>query len=56
MSEKPTPTLCEWAGVVQRIEQLFRTFYERVPLDPVLAPVFVDMPAEHFQTVAHFVV
>jgi hemoglobin len=49
------PTLYEWVGGIERIEQLFMRFYERVRVDSVLAPVFAKMPAEHFQTVAYFV-
>jgi len=55
MNEKSTPTLYEWAGGIERIEALFKKFYERVVADPVLASVFSEMPLEHFRTVAHFV-
>jgi hemoglobin len=55
METKEIPTLYDWAGGVQRIETLFMRFYERVPADPVLAPVFSKMSSEHFRTVAHFV-
>src|SRR3984893_10637734 len=49
------PTLYEWCGGIERIEALFRKFYEAVRADDVLAPVFAEMPAEHFQVVGHFV-
>lgn len=49
------PTLYQWAGGLDAIEALFRRFYQRVPADPLLAPVFAGMPESHFQTVAHFV-
>src|SRR5882762_7192953 len=55
MTTKQVPTLYDWVGGIERLEALFRTFYERVPGDPVLGPVFSAMPAEHFRTVAHFV-
>jgi hemoglobin len=55
MTTKDIPTLYEWAGGIERIEALFSMFYQRVPADPILAPVFSEMPAEHFRTVAHFV-
>jgi hemoglobin len=55
MSQKSAPTLCEWVGGIERIETLFMKFYERVTADAVLAPVFSEMPSEHFRTVAHFV-
>ena len=50
-----TPTLFEWVGGFDKIKDLFQRFYDRVPEDPILAPVFVGMPAEHFETVARFV-
>ena len=34
------PTLAEWAGGSAAFEALTRRFYEKVPNDPVLAPVF----------------
>lgn len=49
------PTLYEWAGGIAAIQNLFKVFYDRVPHDIILAPVFKDMPPTHFQTVAHFV-
>jgi len=53
--ETKTPTLYEWAGGIDRLEALFAAFYERVPSDPVLAPIFAQMSKDHFHTVAHFV-
>jgi hemoglobin len=55
MTTKPVPTLYEWVGGAETIEALFRMFYERVPVDPVLGPVFAEMSADHFRTVASFV-
>ena len=55
MTQANVPTLCEWIGGFDVIEALFRRFYERVRTDKVLGPVFANMPATHFQTVAHFV-
>ena len=55
MSATTVPTLYEWAGGGERIELLFMRFYERVRLDPVIGPVFAEMPSDHFLTVAHFV-
>jgi hemoglobin len=54
MSAK-VPSLYEWAGGIGKIAALFQAFYDRVPHDPVLGPVFAGMPREHFSTVAHFV-
>jgi hemoglobin len=53
--EVKTPSLYEWAGGIDRIEALFAEFYERVPADEVLAPVFARMSKEHFRIVANFV-
>ena len=55
MSDKEIPTLYQWAGGIDRIQGLFKAFYARVPNDPLLGPVFAQMHAEHFETVAHFV-
>lgn len=49
------PTLYEWAGGREKIETLFRRFYEKVPKDAVVGPVFAKMPAHHHKIVAHFV-
>ena len=53
--QKKIPTLYEWVGGIAVIQNLFMRFYERVRSDDILGPVFKDMPATHFQTVAHFV-
>ena len=55
MIEEKVPTLYEWVGGIEAIERLFKAFYERVTGDSILAPVFADIPADHFQTVAQFV-
>ena len=55
MTAAQIPTLYEWVGGIERIEALFKAFYERVPTDPILAPVFAKMAPEHFETVARFV-
>jgi hemoglobin len=55
MATKQVPTLYEWAGGIDAIEGLFMNFYERVPADPLLGPVFARMSPQHFRTVAHFV-
>jgi hemoglobin len=41
MESKAIPTLYGWAGGLERLEDLFKTFYERVPAEPVLAPVLI---------------
>lgn len=57
MSGQPpaVPTLFDWMGGLAMFTRLTETFYARVPQDPVLAPVFRDMPAEHRAHVALFV-
>ena len=54
MADKEIPTLYRWAGGSERLEMIFQAFYDRVPSDPVLGPVFAGMAPEHFETVAHF--
>jgi hemoglobin len=49
------PTLYEWAGGLPAFERLTALFYERVPQDPLLAPVFAEMSPEHARRVAHFI-
>jgi hemoglobin len=52
---RTTPTVYEWLGGAPALERLFLTFYERVPSDAMLAPVFAEMPPEHARRVAAFV-
>ena len=41
------PTLFEWAGGLPALTRMTRLLYEKhVPADPLLAPLFADMPAE----------
>lgn len=49
------PTLYEWMGGGEALRTLIERFYEKVPADPLLAPLFAHMPAEHFQHVAAFI-
>jgi hemoglobin len=53
---KPTPTLYEWAGGSDAFHRLTSLFYARVPDDPVLAPVFAHMDAEHPAHVADWLI
>jgi hemoglobin len=48
------PTLYEWLGGSETLDRLISRFYEKVPGDELLAPVFARMPKEHFQHVADF--
>jgi hemoglobin len=49
------PTLFEWMGGLPALERLIDTFYERVPKDPVLGPVFATMSPEHAKHVTAFI-
>ncbi len=49
------PTLLEWMGGAEALQALIARFYEKVPKDEVLAPVFAQMPKEHFEHVAAFI-
>jgi len=51
---KPVPTLYEWLGGLPALRKLTEEFYRRVPNDPLLAPVFAHMPADHPEHVALF--
>ena len=53
--ERAVPTLYEWMGGAPAIERLITRFYQQVPLDPVLAPVFARMSPDHAPHVAQFV-
>jgi hemoglobin len=48
------PTLYEWLGGMPALEQLTSLFYSRVADDPILAPVFANMSADHPRHVAEF--
>jgi len=49
------PTLHEWLGGSEALSRLIERFYEKVPSDPLLAPLFASMPKEHFEHVAQFI-
>jgi CDGSH-type Zn-finger protein/truncated hemoglobin YjbI len=47
------PTIFEWAGGLPALTRMTRLFYEKhVPQDPVLAPLFATMSADHPERVA----
>lgn len=47
------PTLFEWAGGLPALTRMTRLFYEKhVPDDPLLAPLFAEMSADHPERVA----
>lgn len=49
------PSLAEWAGGVPAFQALTDRFYQKIPLDPILAPVFAGMDPHHAQHVAAFI-
>ena len=54
MPDDSVPTLYEWLGGLDPLMRLTARFYEHVADDPVLAPVFARMDAEHPKHVAVF--
>jgi hemoglobin len=48
------PTLYDWIGGIEPLQRLTTEFYRRVPNDPLLAPVFAHMDADHPEHVALF--
>jgi hemoglobin len=48
------PTLYAWLGGIEALQRLTKRFYERVPANPTLAPVFTHMNPEHAMHVATF--
>jgi hemoglobin len=49
------PSLLEWLGGQEALEALTTRFYEKVPADPLLQPLFAGMPKEHFKNVSAFI-
>jgi hemoglobin len=47
-----TPTLYEWAGGTEAFDRLTEVFYRHVRDDPIVGPLFADMPPEHPHKVA----
>lgn len=48
------PTLYTWLGGIDALEHLTTCFYERVPQNSVLAPIFAHMNGDHAKHVAAF--
>lgn len=55
MDNKTIPTLYEWAGGKEALEQLTKVFYEKVFKDDLLLPIFKNMSGDHTKHVAHFI-
>lgn len=49
------PSLYAWAGGGAAFERLTQVFYQRVAEDPLLAPLFAGMDADHPHWVATFI-
>jgi hemoglobin len=52
---KPVPTLFEWLGGMPALSAMVKLFYERIPADPLLAPLFAHAAPEHAEHVTRFV-
>ncbi|OOQ57562.1 group II truncated hemoglobin [Mucilaginibacter pedocola] len=52
---KNVPTLYNWVGGNDALENLTRVFYDKVLKDELLHPVFKSMSAAHTKHVAHFI-
>jgi hemoglobin len=48
------PTLYEWIGGAPAPEKLTAAFYAKVKVDPLIAPIFQHMDAQHPHYVAQF--
>ena len=55
MTRPSVPTLYAWAGGEEAFERLTTVFYERVTAEPLLAPLFAHMAADHPRLVAAFI-
>lgn len=49
------PTLYEWLGGAEPLNRLIDRFYQKVPADPILEPLFARMSPDHFRHVAQFI-
>lgn len=54
MAASPPPTLYEWLGGIAALRRLTERFYQRVPQDERLRPIFAHMGADHPAHVADF--
>jgi hemoglobin len=50
----PVPTLYEWLGQSEALENLTTKFYIKVKADPLLSPIFANMDEKHPHFVAQF--
>ncbi len=54
MSKTNPPSLYDWLGGIEVLQRLTTRFYERVPANPILQPIFARMGPEHPAHVAAF--
>jgi hemoglobin len=54
MADESIPTLYEWAGGSEALHKLTRAFYEKVPKDTLIGPLFAEMEPDHAERVAQF--
>jgi hemoglobin len=52
---KNVPSLYQWLGGNEKLEQLTTAFYKKVLADDLIGPVFKNMSPEHARHVAHFI-
>jgi len=52
---KKAPTLYEWAGGLEVIQELIDKFYDKVVEDEILSPLFLHMSKQHQINVAYFI-
>src|SRR5688572_7860389 len=52
---KNVPSLYQWLGGKEKLEQLTTAFYKKVLADDLIGPVFKNMSPEHATHVAHFI-
>ena len=54
MPNESIPTLYEWAGGMEALRKLTVAFYQRVPKDSLIGPLFAEMAPDHPERVAQF--
>jgi hemoglobin len=54
MTTAAPPSLYDWLGGIDALERLTARFYERVPMNEVLRPIFAHMRSDHPEHVAAF--
>ena len=54
MPDQSIPTLYEWAGGMEALRKLTAAFYQKVPNDTLIGPLFAEMAPDHPERVAQF--